>query len=104
MLPAYVSSAVPSYSPQPSLEEETLAYTPRYPGVHTRYHGNFVQKWKHATIILKDQDEKEPLPCYGRNSVIHGELGLSTSQVASVVIKVSLVCLGAFLVYIDIPV
>ncbi|KAF9033271.1 hypothetical protein BDZ89DRAFT_947880 [Hymenopellis radicata] len=87
MLPSYSSSSAPEYTPSPSEEEATLDYTPRYPLAHAVFDGNFTQRWKQATLILKDQDEKAEIPCYGRHSIIHGELGLLKDDISCVTVK-----------------
>ncbi|KAF9526600.1 hypothetical protein CPB83DRAFT_769882 [Crepidotus variabilis] len=77
----------PRYSTQPTLNEETVAYTPR----HSESRGpdsSFIKQWSQATLILKHQEEDQRLPTYGRNSIIEGELGLKNpDRVTSVSIK-----------------
>lgn len=79
----------PSYSLQPTENEETVAITPRA-GVTTP-NGNFIRQWPQATLILRDQDPAARLPTYGRGGRIVGELGLTNpDKIDRVTIKVCL--------------
>lgn len=92
VLPPYSRTAnAPRYSRLPHSNEEILQYTPRYPDAQTSLDGGkFVQKWRHATLTLSDQDEKQLMPCYGRNALIHGELEvMAPGDVVEVSIMVS---------------
>ncbi|RDB24842.1 hypothetical protein Hypma_007770 [Hypsizygus marmoreus] len=86
VLPEYTFSSIPSYSPIPRHGEERIEYTPRPEA--TVPEGNFIKAWKHATLILPNQGETNRLPTYGQNSVVSGELHLSTPKdVLRIVLK-----------------
>lgn len=77
----------PTYSLQPTEDEETVAITPRA-GV-TNPQGHFIREWPQATLILRDQDPQARLPTYGRGGRIVGELGLTNpDKIDRVTVKV----------------
>ncbi|KJA28976.1 hypothetical protein HYPSUDRAFT_128152 [Hypholoma sublateritium FD-334 SS-4] len=78
----------PTYSLQPTEDEETVAITPRA-GV-TNPQGHFIRAWPQATLILRDQDPQARLPTYGRGGRIVGELGLTNpDKIVRVTIKLT---------------
>jgi len=68
----------PDYTCAPLADERTVAHNRRRG--HPNELGNYVRKWKHATLILKDQEEGCRTPTYTRGSAIEGEIGLSSAD------------------------
>ncbi|KAJ6571301.1 hypothetical protein B0H19DRAFT_936582 [Mycena capillaripes] len=88
MLPPYApSSVVPSYSPEPGLDERLVQHSPR---IKPRsFTGNYVQKSGRDTIVLTAQDEHAEVPTYGRQALIDGFVSLEDrDMVSEVVLKI----------------
>lgn len=89
-IPSYETSPSepPTYSRVPLEDEQTLAITLR-PGATNPRHGTHVKCFKEAIVIFKDQDERVSSPTYSRGGLVHGEVGLSTTEdVIEVTVKV----------------
>lgn len=80
-IPSYETSPSepPTYSRVPLEDEQTLAITLR-PGATNPRHGTHVKCFKEAIVIFKDQDERVSSPTYSRGGLVHGEVGLSTTE------------------------
>lgn len=87
--PYTLSSPAPSYSLDPSADEERLAFTHRSRRPRTgKYYTN---KSGHITIILREQDDAAQLPSYGRNSLLSGTICIAKrKEISKVTLKVSL--------------
>jgi hypothetical protein len=86
--PTYTpSAAVPAYSVTPRPSERILAATAclrRRPPT-----GVFVRSNRLITLALRDQEPDALMPSYGRQGLISGDIGLSSTRgVQSVYIKV----------------
>ena len=88
--PPYTSPPSPHYSPEPSEDEERLAFTCR----HRRRDApisNFQKKSGQITLTLHEQDDKAQFPLYQQNAVVSGTIALENcEQIHSVILKVLL--------------
>lgn len=88
--PSYTHAEIPSYTPQPRGDEQTLGLTNR---VRRAAHESPLSSWTkrvgHATLTLTGQSSDAQLPVYGRSTVIQGFVTLdSTEDVENVQLKV----------------
>ncbi|KAJ7889535.1 hypothetical protein B0H14DRAFT_3126987 [Mycena olivaceomarginata] len=82
VLPPYTpSSAVPAYSPEPSVDECIIQDRPR-----TKPHsftGNYTKNFGCGTLVLTAQDEHADAPTYGRSALIDGFVSLEDRDFVS---------------------
>ena len=80
--------SVPSYSPEPLVNEQRLEFNPpvaRRP-IPT---GTFTRESKQITLLLTQQEDGAPLPTYGRKGTIRGVVFLKdTEDISTVTLKV----------------
>ncbi|KAJ7152079.1 hypothetical protein C8R46DRAFT_1007296 [Mycena filopes] len=82
LLPPYApSTVVPSYSPEPGVDERVLQETPR---MNSRiFSGTYTKKSRRATVVLSAQDETADAPTYGRSALIDGAVSLEQRESVS---------------------
>ncbi|KAJ7488363.1 hypothetical protein FB451DRAFT_1227118 [Mycena latifolia] len=84
-LPAYTPSAVvPSYSPEPGLDERLIERAP-----HSKSRtpaGNYIQKSGRDIVVLADQEENAEAPSYGRHGHINGFVSVESREAVSKVV------------------
>lgn len=89
------STATPSYSHQPRENEERLAITARNGARANSLTGTFSTndgKMGCITLQLNYQEEGASVPCFGRNSIINGRIGIvGPKHVQQVQVEVSIV-------------
>ncbi|TFK24933.1 hypothetical protein FA15DRAFT_591487 [Coprinopsis marcescibilis] len=74
-LPDYSPSVpAPSYSHEPSGDEQRLEHTPSTRLAGSQPTGTFIKKSGKTTIILNDQENGASIPSYGRHGCINGAL------------------------------
>ncbi|KAJ7484774.1 hypothetical protein B0H11DRAFT_1161113 [Mycena galericulata] len=85
VLPPYTpSTAVPSYSPEPRVDEVLIAQTAR---LKSRvFTGNLIKQSGRDTLVLANQDASAEAPTYGRNAVISGFVSLEEREKVSQVV------------------
>ncbi|EIN12569.1 hypothetical protein PUNSTDRAFT_81850 [Punctularia strigosozonata HHB-11173 SS5] len=88
--PSYVSrSTAPHYSVDPASGEHRLALNPR-PGQHEAASGRgvYVKENGKIRVVLRNQEPDAPVPTYGLNSIIGGEVQLvKDSNVVEVTVQ-----------------
>jgi hypothetical protein len=88
-LPSYSSPSSPTYSSEPSFDEQSLDHTPSVgrPSIPT---GTYVKTSDIFTLTLTDQIYGAILPTYGRSDLIKGVISLhDCAEVIAVNVKVS---------------
>ncbi|KAJ7484772.1 hypothetical protein B0H11DRAFT_2413649 [Mycena galericulata] len=88
ILPPYTpSTLVPSYSPEPRVDEVLIAQTPRF---NSRvFTGNLIKQSGDSgrdTLVLANQDASAEAPTYGRNAVVSGFVSLEEREKVSRVV------------------
>jgi hypothetical protein len=87
-LPSYSSPSTPSYSAEPSFNEQSLDQTPAVGRL--AYTGTYTKTSDIFAVTLTEQVHGTPLPTYGRNDRVKGTISLhDCSEITSVNITVS---------------
>lgn len=89
LVPCYTPSLpAPSYSCEPTCNEQTLEHTPR-PGSRPTPTGTYTKISKRVTLVLNEQEDNAQVPSYGRHSLVSGTIHLENCEtVGEVVLKV----------------